>query len=69
MADNSFTKMIGIPLMVIGIGLAYWGYDMSGGLDSQLNQTFTGSSSDAVMFRYIGGAASFIAGLFLFLKK
>ncbi len=69
MADNAFTKMIGIPLMVIGIGLAYWGYDMSGGLDSQLNQTLTGSSSDAVMFRYIGGAASFIAGLFLFLKK
>ena len=69
MANNSLTKIIALTLMVIGIGLAYWGYDLSGGLDSQINQTFTGSSSDNVMYRYIFGAASFIAGLFLFLKK
>ena len=69
MANKSTFKLIGIALMVIGIGLAYWGYDMSGGLDSQLNQAFSGSSSDGVMIRYIAGAASFTTGLFLFLKK
>jgi hypothetical protein len=42
---------------------------MSGGLDSRLNQAFTGSSSDGVIVRYIAGAAGFFAGLFLFLKK
>ena len=69
MASKSNIQLIAIALMVIGIGLAYWGYDMSGGLDSQLNQVFSGSSSDGVMIRYIAGAASFAAGLFLFIKK
>ena len=69
MASKSNIQLISIALMVIGIGLAYWGYDMSAGLDSQLNQAFSGSSSDGVMIRYIAGAASFAAGLFLFLKK
>ena len=69
MANKSTFKLISIALMAAGIGLAYWGYDMSGGLDSQLNQAFSGSSSDGVMIRYIAGAASFAAGLFLYLKK
>lgn len=69
MATNTNIQIMSIALMVIGVGLAYWGYDMSGGLDSQLNQAFSGSSSDGVMIRYIAGAASFVVGLFLFLKK
>jgi len=70
MMDNkSLYKLLAIALMAIGLGLAYWGYDLSGGFDSQLNQAFTGSSSDGVMIRYIAGAASFAGGLFLFLKK
>lgn len=69
MVNKSSTKLVGIILMVIGIGLAYWGYDMSGSFDSQFNQAFSGSSSNAVLMRYIGGAASFAAGLFLFIKK
>jgi hypothetical protein len=69
MANQSTFKPIGIVLMVIGLGLAYWGFDMSGSFDSQLNQAFSGSNTNDVMFRYIGGAASFAAGIFLFLKK
>ena len=69
MANKTPSQPIGIALMVIGVGLAYWGYDMSGGFESQLNQAFSGSSSNAVLIRYIGGAASFAAGLFLFIKK
>jgi hypothetical protein len=69
MANKSSSKLVGIALMVIGLGLAYWGYDMSGSFDSQLSQTFSGSVSDAVLIRYIGGVASFAAGVFLFTKK
>ena len=69
MANYSSTKLISVTLMAFGIGMTYWGYDISGGLDSQINQAFTGSSTDGVMFRYIAGAASFAAGLFLLLKK
>ena len=69
MANKSTFQLVSIALMVLGVGLVYWGYDMSGGFDSQLNQAFSGSSSDGVMIRYIGGTACFGAGLFLFLKK
>ena len=69
MANKSSLKLIGIVLMVAGVGLAYWGYDMSASFDSQFSKAFSGSDSNAVMIRYIGGAASFAAGLFLFIKK
>ena len=62
-------KYIGIVLLVVGIGLGYWAYDMSGSFGSQLNETFTGSPTDKVMMLYIGGAACFVLGLVLLLKK
>ena len=67
--SQSKTKIPGIVLIVTGIGLAFWGYQMSGSLGSQVNQVFNGSYTDKVMIVYIAGAASFIAGLFLLVKK
>ena len=67
--SKSQMKVISIILMIIGIGLVFWGYQMSGGLGSQLAQTFSGSLTDDVMIRYIGGAVSFIVGLYLYIKK
>ena len=63
------TKAAGIILVVAGIGLAYWGYQISASVGSQLRQAVTGSHSDEVMIRYIAGAASLAVGLFLVLKK
>ena len=62
-------KIIGLILVVAGIGLAYWGYRMSGSLGSQLSQAFTGSPTDKVMACYIGGAVSLVVGLFLLVTK
>jgi len=62
-------KIIGIVLAVVGVGLAFWGYRLSGGMGSQVTQAFTGSPADKVMAFYIGGAASLAVGLFLLLKK
>ncbi len=61
-------KMIGMVLMVVGIGLAFWGYQMSGSIGSQLNQAFSGSASDGVLIRYIAGGISFAIGAYLFQK-
>jgi len=70
MASSASTKkIIGIVLAVVGVGLAFWGYRLSGGFGSQLNQAFSGSPTDKVMAFYIGGAVSFAVGLFLLLKK
>lgn len=62
-------KIIGIALVVIGLGLAFWGYQQSGSLGSQVSQAFTGSAGNKVMTLYIGGAVSFVVGLYLLMKK
>ncbi len=66
---NSQSKNIGIALLVTGIGLAIWGYQMSGSFGSQLNQAINGSYTDKVMIVYIAGAASFFVALLLLVKK
>jgi hypothetical protein len=63
------SKIGGIILVVVGLGLACWGYEESGSLGSSLNQAFSGSPTDNVMFKYIGGAASLAAGVFLLMRK
>jgi hypothetical protein len=62
-------KLLAIILVVLGAALLIWGYNMSGSAANEVTRSLTGSSTDAVMYRYIGGAISLAAGLFLFLKK
>ena len=66
---NPLTKIIGLALLVIGIGLAIWAYQMSGSIGSQLKEAFSGTPTDKVMLMYIGGAVSAVIGLFLLIKK
>jgi hypothetical protein len=63
------TKITGIVLVVIGVGLAVWGYQLSSSVGSQVTQAVTGSDTDKVMTFYIAGAVSFVVGLYLFAKK
>ena len=67
--DKTMIRLIGLVLLVGGAGVAYWGYQMSQSFVSNITRAFTGALPDAVMYRYIGGAISGIAGLFLLLKK
>lgn len=67
MAGGSM-KIAGIALIVIGLGLAFWGYRVSGSFGSQVTQAFSGADNKVMMF-YIGGAACFVVGLFLFVRK
>jgi len=68
-SSTSAMKILGIALVVIGIGLAFWGYRLSGSVGSQITQAVTGSDTDKVMTFYISGAACFVVGLFLTLKS
>jgi hypothetical protein len=70
MANSSSTsvKILGLLLVVVGIGLAIWGYRLSGSVGAELTHALTGSNSREVMNFYIGGAASFVVGLFLVIK-
>ena len=61
-------KLAGIALIVLGIGLAFWGYDMSSSIGANINEALTGAEPDKVMMLYIGGAISFIVGIYLAVK-
>ncbi|MBW6511312.1 MAG: DUF3185 family protein [Desulfuromonadaceae bacterium] len=62
-------KLIGIVLLVIGVGIAFWGYQLAGSLSGQLSKTLTGSPTDKVMMMYIGAASCVVAGLFMTIKR
>ncbi|MDG4812485.1 DUF3185 family protein [Hydrogenovibrio sp. 3SP14C1] len=62
-------KILGIVLMVIGIGLGFWGFQLSGSVGSEISQAVTGAETDKIMTLYIGGAISFVVGIYLFIKK
>lgn len=66
--SNTGLKVVGLALLVAGIGLAFWGYQLSGSFTSQLSKTVSGSMPDEVMFRYIGGAVCAVVGGFLLVK-
>jgi len=65
---NSLNRALGLALIVIGVGLAYWGYQIAETLPSQLSTKFSGTLPTEVILRYIGGAACGVAGLFLTIR-
>ncbi|MDT8452809.1 MAG: DUF3185 family protein [Gammaproteobacteria bacterium] len=64
-SSNVALKVIGLALLVAGIGLAFWGYQLSESVGSQVTEAVTGAESDKIMALYISGAISFVVGLFL----
>ena len=62
-------KIIGLVLIVIGIGVAVWGYQLSGSVSSEVTQAVTGADTDKVMTYYIFGAVSFVVGMFIYSKN
>ena len=68
-SDKTMIRLIGLGLLVGGAGLAYWGYQLSHSFASDISRAITGALPDGVMYRYIGGAISGVAGLFLLVKK
>ena len=67
--SNTMVKLVGMVLLIGGIGMVFWGYQMSGAFASKLTKGITGALPDEVMYRYIGGAISSVAGLFLLMKR
>jgi hypothetical protein len=61
-------KMIGLMLLICGISLVFWGYQLSGAFTAQLTKELTGALPAAVMYRYISGAISSVVGLYLLVK-
>jgi hypothetical protein len=68
-ALKNTNKLLGLALAVVGIGLEYWAYEMSDSLGSQLSRAVTEADTDKVIMLYIAGAASFVVGIYLLVRK
>jgi uncharacterized membrane protein YidH (DUF202 family) len=63
-------QAIAIALLVAGIALLIWGYNMSEAFDSQVSRVFSGSPTDKAMWTMTGGAVLAAVGAFqLFVRK
>lgn len=65
----TFIRVLGLVLIVAGAGLVIWGYQLSGSLSAQLTETVSGAMPDAVVGRYIAGAASLVVGIYLTITR
>ncbi len=65
----SVTAVLAFVLMVVGVGLAFWGYQLSTSFTSQITEVITGAETDKVMAMYIGGAACLVVGIYLLIKR
>lgn len=65
----STMKITAIALVVLGAGLGYWGYQISGSVGSIITHAITGSDTNKVMTLYISGAVSFVVGAYLFINN
>lgn len=58
-------KMLGIVLLVVGAGLAWWGYDVAQSARGQFTRLWSGGVPDKAVVLYIAGAACAVLGLYL----
>ncbi len=59
----SSNQIIGIVLLVIGIGLLFFGYQSSQAVDDQLTEAITGRFTDATTWLFIAGGVSAVVGI------
>jgi hypothetical protein len=62
-------KVIGLLLLVAGMGLGFWGWEMSEGFGAAFSSRLSGGMSDAVMYRYVGGGILAAVGTLLVIKN
>lgn len=62
-------KQIGIVLLVVGVGLLIWGFNLYDAFSSKVTRAFTGSAPDKTVIILIAGAVCAAAGIFQLLRK
>lgn len=57
-------KTIGIVLIVVGVALAIWGYDIYDSAGSQVTRAFSGDTPIEAWAGMIGGAVCILLGIY-----
>jgi uncharacterized membrane protein YidH (DUF202 family) len=56
-------KQIGIVLIIVGIALAFWGYNVYDSAGSQLTRAFSGDAPIEAWAGMVGGAVCIVLGV------
>lgn len=62
-------KIIGLILLLGGVGLGFWGWEMSETFGAAISSRISGEMPDEVMYRYIGGGLLGVIGVLLVMKN
>ncbi|MFU8803144.1 MAG: DUF3185 family protein [Bradymonadaceae bacterium] len=65
----SNAKILGLVLLVVGVGLLFFGWQSTQSLTESARETLTGRYSDETMWYLIGGGAAAVTGLLLVIFK
>ena len=57
-------KIIGVVLIIVGVGLVAWGYNIYDSLGSQVSRTLSGDAPIEAWAGMVGGAICIIIGIF-----
>ncbi len=63
----SIWRLLGVALLVVGLGLLYFGWQATEGLGEQVHEMVTGRYTDETMWYLIGGGAAALVGALLVL--
>jgi hypothetical protein len=61
----STKRIVGIALLVIGLGLLFFGLQATDSFAEEVHETFTGRYTDETTWYLVGGAALAVGGLLL----
>ena len=56
-------KIIGIVLIIVGVALLMWGYDIYDSVGSQVSRTFNGDAPVEAWAGMVGGAICVVIGI------
>lgn len=62
-------KHLSIILLIIGVALIAWGFQVSGEVGSQITSTISGQPTDETLIFYIAGGVVALIGLVGIVKK
>lgn len=61
----SVWRLVGVALLVVGLGLLYFGFQATEGWGEQAHEMVTGRYSDETTWYLVGGGAAALVGLLL----
>ncbi|QOC22625.1 DUF3185 family protein [Wenzhouxiangella sp. AB-CW3] len=61
----STKRIVGIGLLIVGLGLLFFGFQATDTLTEEVHETLTGRFTDETTWYLIGGAAAAVVGLLL----